>query len=68
MTDPQSGANPPPDDSVTPDSLLHTGSEGEVSPEDLVLASGRDLTPENLAWAQRKLAEEGPGAIDKLLP
>ncbi|MCX5383977.1 hypothetical protein [Streptomyces sp. NBC_00083] len=55
-------------DLVTPDALLHTGAGGEVSAEDLVLASGRDVTPENLAWAERKLAAEGPAALDKLLP
>ncbi|OON78010.1 hypothetical protein [Streptomyces tsukubensis] len=53
---------------VTPDDELHTGSDGEVTPEDLVQASGRDVTPENLEWARRKLAEEGRSAIDKLLP
>ncbi|MGW2816403.1 hypothetical protein [Streptomyces sp. NPDC001415] len=55
-------------DLVTPDALLHTGSGGEVTAEDLVLASGRDVTPQNLAWAERKLAAEGPAALDKLLP
>ena len=58
----------PSDDRTTPDALLHTGSGGDVTPEDLVLAAGRDLTPENLAWAERKLAAEGPAALDKLLP
>lgn len=56
------------DDTTTPDALLHTGSGGDVSPEDLVLATGRDITPKTLAWAERKLAEEGPSALDKLLP
>ncbi|MFD7163550.1 hypothetical protein [Streptomyces violascens] len=55
-------------DTVTPDALLHTGSGGEVTAEDLVLASGRDITPQNLAWAERKLAAEGPAALDKMLP
>lgn len=53
---------------VTPDSLLHTGASDDPSPEDLVLASGRDLTPHNLEWAQRRLALEGRAAIDKTLP
>ncbi|MGW2635830.1 hypothetical protein [Streptomyces sp. NPDC001348] len=56
------------DDLCTPDSLLHTGSGGQVTPEDLVLATGRDVTPANLEWAQRKLAAEGPAAMEKLLP
>ncbi|MEU2247930.1 hypothetical protein [Streptomyces sp. NPDC019224] len=53
---------------VTPDALLHTGASDNPSAEDLVLASGRDLTPENLEWAQRTLAREGRAAIDKRLP
>jgi hypothetical protein len=53
---------------VTPDDLLHTRTGTEVSPEDMVLATGRDITPRNLEWARRKLAEEGPNAIEKLLP
>ncbi|AWL90079.1 hypothetical protein AMK14_22740 [Streptomyces sp. TSRI0445] len=53
---------------ITPDRLLHTGASDRPSPEDLVLASGRDLTPETLEWARRKLAAEGRSAIDKQLP
>ncbi|MCX4537278.1 hypothetical protein ACWD4L_11915 [Streptomyces sp. NPDC002596] len=53
---------------VTPDSLLHTGGSDNASAEDLVLASGRDLTPQNLEWAQRRLAREGRAAIEKQLP
>ncbi|MFB7212601.1 hypothetical protein ACFC5Z_31805 [Streptomyces sp. NPDC056004] len=53
---------------VTPDSLLHTGGSDNPSAEDLVLASGRDLTPKNLQWAERRLAREGRSAIDKALP
>ncbi|WP_416976741.1 hypothetical protein [Streptomyces sp. T028] len=64
----QSGAARPTPDRVTPDKLLHTRTGTEVSPEDMVLATGRDLTPRNLEWARRKLAEEGPSAIEKLLP
>ncbi|MEU5432416.1 hypothetical protein AB0G73_03450 [Streptomyces sp. NPDC020719] len=55
-------------EAVTPDALLHTGSGGEVTAEDLVLASGRDITPKSLAWAERRLADDGPAALDKLLP
>ncbi|MEW2162847.1 hypothetical protein AB0912_07575 [Streptomyces sp. NPDC007084] len=61
-------ASVPPEDRATPDKLLHTGTEGPVTAEDLVLAAGRDVTPENLAWAERKLREEGSAAMDKLLP
>ncbi|CAM5469364.1 hypothetical protein [Streptomyces hirsutus] len=58
----------PPEDRTTPDGLLHARTGTDVSPEDLVLASGKDLTPQNLEWARRKLAEEGPAALDKILP
>ncbi|MDL5205610.1 hypothetical protein [Streptomyces sp. ALI-76-A] len=53
---------------TTPDALLHTRTGTDVSPEDLVLASGKDLTPRTLEWARRKLEAEGPAALDKLLP
>ncbi|CAL9665085.1 hypothetical protein [Streptomyces sp. enrichment culture] len=56
------------DDRATPDDLLHARTGTDVSPEDLVLAAGRDVTPDNLAWARRRLAEDGPAALDKLLP
>jgi len=55
-------------DEVTPDRLLHTGAEGAVSAEDLVMASGRDVTPATLEWARRRLAEEGRIAVEKQLP
>lgn len=53
---------------ITPSSSLHSAPEGEPTPEDLVLATGRDITPENLEWARRKLAEEGRAAIERILP
>ncbi|MEU6106129.1 hypothetical protein [Streptomyces flaveolus] len=56
------------EDRATPDDRLHIRTGTEVSPEDIVLAAGRDLTPKNLEWARNKLAEEGPAALDKLLP
>lgn len=68
MSTSQPDASPQPEDRATPDSLLHARTGTEVSPEDLVLASGKDLTPENLEWAERKLTEEGPAALDKILP
>ncbi|MCD9874628.1 MULTISPECIES: hypothetical protein [Streptomyces] len=58
----------PSEDRVTPDDLLHTRTGTDVSPEDLVLATGRDITPRNLEWARRKLETEGPAALEKLLP
>ncbi|MDH6622418.1 hypothetical protein M2271_000205 [Streptomyces sp. LBL] len=56
------------EDGTTPDALLHIRTGTDVSPEDVVLASGKDLTPDTLEWARRKLAAEGPAALDKLLP
>ncbi|MEV4876753.1 hypothetical protein [Streptomyces cyaneofuscatus] len=53
---------------VTPDRLLHTGASERPSAEDVVLASGRDVTPETLEWARRKLADEGRSALDRQLP
>ncbi|MEV6612756.1 hypothetical protein AB0N31_02430 [Streptomyces sp. NPDC051051] len=58
----------PPAERATPDNLLHTRTGTEVSPEDMVLATGRDLTPSNLEWARRKLEAEGPDCIEKMLP
>ena len=58
----------PSEDPATPDELLHTRTGTEVSPDDIVLASGKDLTPRNLEWARRKLEAEGPVALEKLLP
>ncbi|MBK3573758.1 hypothetical protein JHN63_07985 [Streptomyces sp. MBT65] len=57
-----------PDDHATPDALLHARTGTEVDPEDVVLAAGRDVTPENLEWARRKIEAEGAAALDKLLP
>ncbi|WP_411082916.1 hypothetical protein [Streptomyces sp. cmx-18-6] len=67
--DPESvSATRPETRGVTPDRLLHTGASDRPSAEDLVLASGRDLSPETLEWARRKLADEGRSALDKKLP
>ncbi|WP_328752553.1 hypothetical protein OHT57_43880 [Streptomyces sp. NBC_00285] len=64
----QPDASGPSEDRATPDDLLHTRTGTEVSPEDIVLASGKDITPHTLEWARRKLEAEGPAALDKLLP
>ncbi|MEU1465167.1 hypothetical protein ABZ467_31695 [Streptomyces sp. NPDC005727] len=56
------------DDHRTPDALLHTAPSRGLTPEDLVMATGRDVTPATLDWARRKLETEGPSAIEKLLP
>ncbi|KMS85323.1 MULTISPECIES: hypothetical protein [Streptomyces] len=56
------------DDVCTPDALLHSAPAQDVTPEDLVMAAGRDVTPKTLDWARRKLESEGTAAIEKLLP
>ncbi|GAA1014843.1 hypothetical protein STXM2123_514 [Streptomyces sp. F-3] len=68
MSTSQPDASRTPGDRCTPDRLLHARTGTDVSPEDVVLAAGRDLTPRNLEWAKRKLETEGPAALDKLLP
>ncbi|MCK7625124.1 hypothetical protein MUU72_18745 [Streptomyces sp. RS10V-4] len=47
---------------------LYTGSERPFDPEDLVKASGREPTPESLAWAKRLIEEKGRAAIERYLP
>lgn len=64
----ESVSRPDPSEVVTPDRLLHTGASDDVTPEDLVLASGRDVTPKTLEWARRRLEKEGRAAIDTQLP
>ncbi|MEU6089478.1 hypothetical protein ABZ865_22220 [Streptomyces sp. NPDC047085] len=56
------------EDHITPDALLHSAPPKNVTPEDLVMAAGRDVTPKNLDWARRKLETEGPAAVERLLP
>ncbi|MFR9794923.1 hypothetical protein ACL02U_03320 [Streptomyces sp. MS06] len=68
MSTSQPDASQASQDRATPDRLLHTRTGTDVSPEDLVLAAGRDINPRNLEWARQKLAQEGSAAMDKLLP
>ncbi|MET7684820.1 hypothetical protein [Streptomyces sp. NPDC005423] len=68
MSTSPSDASRQPEDRATPDALLHARTGTEVAPEDLVLAAGRDLSPENLDWARRRIEADGPAALDKLLP
>lgn len=56
------------EDLPTPDHKLHTGSEHPVDPEDLVLLSGREPTPELIEEARRMLDEEGAKAVERYLP
>ncbi|WP_432136466.1 MULTISPECIES: hypothetical protein [unclassified Streptomyces] len=68
MSTSQPGESRPSQNRITPDRLLHARTGTDVSPEDVVLAAGRDLTPHNLEWARRKLEKEGTSVIEKLLP
>ncbi|CAL9362485.1 MULTISPECIES: hypothetical protein [Streptomyces] len=47
---------------------LRTGSEQPVDPEDLVMLSGREPTPERIEKARRELEEHGAAAVEKYLP
>ena len=47
---------------------LRTGAEGPVDPEDLAMADGLDPTPENVERYRRRLEEEGPAAVEKVVP
>ncbi|MEV4874269.1 hypothetical protein [Streptomyces syringium] len=47
---------------------LYTGGERPFDPEDLVMASGRDVTPERVEAAKRLMEEQGSAAIERYLP
>ncbi|WP_328343529.1 hypothetical protein [Micromonospora sp. NBC_00421] len=47
---------------------IRTGAEQPWEPEDLVMARGQDLTPENLERARRDLAELGRAAVERTVP
>ena len=47
---------------------LRTGSEQPVDPEDLVMLSGRELTPERVERARKLLEEQGAAAVERYLP
>ncbi|MFY1588880.1 hypothetical protein ACN267_30815 [Micromonospora sp. WMMD734] len=47
---------------------IRTGAEQPWEPEDLVMARGQDLTPENLERARRDLAEMGRAAVERTVP
>jgi hypothetical protein len=47
---------------------LWTGSERPFDPEDLVMASGHDVTPERLELARRHIEEKGAAALERYLP
>ncbi|MCC3778577.1 hypothetical protein [Streptomyces sp. UNOB3_S3] len=59
-----------PEDASTPSrpSRLYTGGERPFDPEDLVMASGHDVTPERVEAARRHIEEKGAAALERYLP
>ncbi|MCB5165450.1 hypothetical protein LG634_11480 [Streptomyces bambusae] len=47
---------------------LYSGGERPFDPEDLVMATGADVTPERLERAKRMIEEKGAAAIEAYLP
>ncbi len=47
---------------------LYTGAERAFDPEDLVMASGHDVTPERVEAAKRHIEEKGAAALERYLP
>ncbi|MER7890703.1 hypothetical protein AB0C04_11505 [Micromonospora sp. NPDC048909] len=47
---------------------IRTGAEQPWDPEDLVMARGQDLTPENIERARQDLAELGRAAVERTVP
>ncbi|WP_441248819.1 hypothetical protein [Kitasatospora sp. McL0602] len=56
------------DSKSTPTTRLYTGGERPFDPEDLVMVSGRDLTPERLQRAQEQIDKYGAAALERYLP
>ncbi|MFD9690927.1 hypothetical protein ACFXPX_15165 [Kitasatospora sp. NPDC059146] len=47
---------------------LFTGGERPFDPEDLVMASGQDITHERLEWARQQIEQKGAAALERYLP
>jgi hypothetical protein len=47
---------------------VRTGSDQPWDPEEVAEAMGQDPTPENIARARQILADEGPAAIERIVP
>ncbi|MEV6956610.1 hypothetical protein [Streptomyces sp. NPDC051183] len=56
------------DQQPTRSDRLHTGGERPYDPEDLVMATGRDVTPERVEAARKLIEEKGPQVIERYLP
>lgn len=57
-----------PDEQPTRSDRLHTGGDRPYDPEDLVMATGHDPTPERVEKARRLIEKEGPQVIERYLP
>ncbi|MEV7522274.1 MULTISPECIES: hypothetical protein [unclassified Streptomyces] len=57
-----------PDEQPTRSDRLHTGGDRPYDPEDLVMATGHDPTPERVEMARRLIEKEGPQVIERYLP
>ncbi|MEW2413729.1 hypothetical protein AB0953_08400 [Streptomyces sp. NPDC046866] len=55
-------------ETVTPSSKLFTGGERAYDPEDLVMATGADPTPERVEKARKLIEKEGQRVIERFLP
>ncbi|APU41907.1 MULTISPECIES: hypothetical protein [Streptomyces] len=57
-----------PDEQPTRSDRLFTGGERPYDPEDLVMATGHDPTPERVEKARKLIEKEGPQVIERYLP
>ncbi|WP_320777253.1 hypothetical protein [Streptomyces sp. CRN 30] len=65
MTEPDSG---PRTRTGSSPRRLWSGGERPYDPEDLVRATGADVTPERVEKARKLIEEEGPSVIERYLP
>lgn len=56
------------DQQPTRSDRLFTGGERPYDPEDLVMATGQDVTPERVEKARQLMEKEGPQVIERYLP
>lgn len=57
-----------PDEQPTRSDQLFTGGERPYDPEDLVMVTGHDPTPERVEQARKLIEKEGPQVIERFLP
>ncbi|MCX5376252.1 hypothetical protein [Streptomyces sp. NBC_00091] len=56
------------DEQPTRSDRLFTGGERPYDPEDLVMATGHDVTPERVEAARKLMEKEGLKVIERYLP